>query len=104
MAPAESAKIPPFFCRFEEISSDGKADESYRDFCAFEFPGCAGCPKAFHNTASVSMNEDPLKSKAWCGIQSPHAFPSLYLGGAQKAGSHSLSELVRLVLADDVGR
>jgi hypothetical protein len=103
MAPAESAKTLPFFCRFEEASRDGKADESYRDFCAFEFPGCAGCPKAFHNTASVSMHEDPLRSKAWRGIGLPHSFPSLYSCGVQKADSHSLSELVRLVLADEVG-
>jgi hypothetical protein len=69
MALAEPAKMPAFVCRFERLLPDGKVDESYRDFCAFEFPGCAGCPKAFHAIASVSAKEDPLKSIAWCGIQ-----------------------------------
>jgi hypothetical protein len=73
MAPAGPAKIPPFVCRFEEASADGKADESYRDFCAFEFPGCAGCPKAVHAIADASTKEDPMKSIAWRGIQFPIA-------------------------------
>jgi hypothetical protein len=71
MALAKPAKTLPFVCRFEKALSDGKADESYKDFCAFEFSGCEGCPKAFHAIASVSTKEDPLKSIAWRNFQFP---------------------------------
>lgn len=74
MALAQPAKILPFVCRFEKASPDGKADTSYRDFCAFEFPGCAGCPNAFQANASVSASEDPLKSTAWRAMQFPVTF------------------------------
>ena len=66
---AEPSQIPPFVCRFETVSPDGKV-EDYRDFCAFEFPGCSGCSKAFHSIASVATTEDPLKSNAWGDNQS----------------------------------
>src|SRR5450631_3575123 len=61
MSLAELVKIPPFVCRFEAASPGGKVGDSYRDFCAFEFPGCSGCPLASHTLARVATTEDPLK-------------------------------------------
>ena len=69
MAQANPAEVT-FVCRFASASPGRVPDDSYRDFCAFEFPGCSGCPKAFHPNASVATTEDPLNSKAWGGNQS----------------------------------
>jgi hypothetical protein len=96
MALGEPAETPPFVCRFEKASSDGRIDPSYRDFCAFEFPGCAGCPIGFHAiSSSVPPSEDPLKSIAWRNLQFP--VPALHLqeacrGAAQRRGAKLLTE------------
>jgi hypothetical protein len=37
------------------------------EFCAFELPGCEGCPKAMHVIKTVGSSEDPMKSMAWSG-------------------------------------
>jgi len=38
---------------------------SEQDFCAFEFPWCAGCPKSMAEKSPVL--EDPIKSPIWRG-------------------------------------
>jgi len=42
------------------------ADSSH-EFCAFEFPGCEGCPNAMHFIKMVGSSEDPMKSMALSG-------------------------------------
>jgi hypothetical protein len=38
------------------------------EFCAFELPGCEGCPNAVHFQKTVRCSEgDPMKSKVWSG-------------------------------------
>jgi hypothetical protein len=76
MVLVEPAEKPPFACRFERVTPDGNADHSCRDFCAFEFPGCAGCPEAFRAVTSVSTKQDPLKSIAWRDLL--FAIPALH--------------------------
>jgi hypothetical protein len=61
MSLAEPAKIPPFLCRFAAAPPNEKAGDSYRDYCAFEFPKCSECPLVLHTIASVAATEDPLK-------------------------------------------
>ena len=40
------------------------ADSSH-EFCAFEFPGCEGCPNAMHFIKTIVSSEDPMKSMVW---------------------------------------
>ncbi len=49
-------------CRFETTVVDAS---SSGEFCAFEFPGCEGCPNAMHAVKTVGGSEDPMKSKVW---------------------------------------
>jgi hypothetical protein len=37
---------------------------SSHEFCAFDLPGCEGCPKALHTARTVGSSEDPMKSEA----------------------------------------
>ena len=48
-------------CRFEMTAAD--APSGY-EFCAFDFPGCEGCPKAQHTVRTVGISEDPMTSEA----------------------------------------
>lgn len=52
-------------CRFDNEAQNDKPLKSYRDFCAFEFPACAGCPLSAPMVASVAPTEDPMSSDAW---------------------------------------
>jgi len=58
---ASLAQVP---CRFEMTAADLPFA---REFCAFEFPGCDGCPNALRMMRTVGSSEDPFKAAAWQG-------------------------------------
>jgi hypothetical protein len=49
-------------CRFEMAAAGAP---SIGEFCAFEFPGCEGCPNSLHAVKTIVRSEDPLKLKIW---------------------------------------
>ncbi len=51
-------------CRFEMTAADALFSH---EFCAFEFPGCEGCPNAPDSNRTAESPEDPMKSKTWQG-------------------------------------
>jgi hypothetical protein len=51
----------PFSCQFGLLPGVKPVDE----FCAFEFPWCAGCPKSLAEKPRAL--EDPMKSPIWRG-------------------------------------
>ena len=67
--------LVPFKCRFEVACADGTVSGSQGEFCAFEFPGCDGCPKALSAINTVRRSEDPMKSAAWRGWATALAGP-----------------------------
>jgi hypothetical protein len=58
----ETTSVQPTLlrCRFEMTAADAPSSE---EFCAFELPGCEGCPNALHAVKTVGSTEDPMKSK-----------------------------------------
>jgi hypothetical protein len=67
MAAASLAQIP-FVCRLR-ISDQWTTNSPDDEFCAFEFPSCAGCPKAGRAVQSVAASDDPMNSKAWRNLR-----------------------------------
>jgi len=71
MTQVQPVRIQPIYvrpaqlrCRFEMMAADAP---SSHEFCAFDFPGCEGCPNALHSVRMVRSQEDPMKSTAWRG-------------------------------------
>jgi hypothetical protein len=48
-------------CRFEMTAADSPSNH---EFCAFDFPGCKGCPEA-HAVRTLTSSEDPMQSEVW---------------------------------------
>lgn len=59
MSPSEIGSVK---CRLDKMSPDGTSGTSCREFCLFEFPGCAGCPYAVRETPVSRSAEDPMAS------------------------------------------
>ena len=57
----------PVQCRLAGVSTDEKSNLAYFDFCAFEFPRCAGCPNVSDQVNAVEAIDDPLKSRVLSG-------------------------------------
>jgi hypothetical protein len=55
-------KIEPVRYRLSKMSAGPTSGASCREFCLFEFPGCAGCPYAVREHPDPSSAEDPMKS------------------------------------------
>jgi hypothetical protein len=79
MPHTQRSQVQPvkFRCRFDMTAADAL---SCHEFCMFEFPGCAGCPKAQHTVRTVGSSEDPMKSealRAWAaGLSAPKKLQS----------------------------
>jgi hypothetical protein len=52
----------PVQCRLANVSADVISSLSHIDFCAFEFPGCDGCPNESGAVSSLEAVEDPMNS------------------------------------------
>lgn len=62
-----------FKCHLDALSPCGSDDVTNDDLCAFEFPWCEGCPKAWN--PKRLRKDDPLKAAVWAawikGVRSP---------------------------------
>ena len=50
-------------CRLPHVPADVKAGGAHFDFCAFEFPGCDGCPSVTGSGTDFGTIDDPMRSK-----------------------------------------
>ena len=55
----------PFNCHLDTLLVRGADGETNDDLCAFEFPWCEGCPKAWN--PKKQRNNDPVKCAVWDG-------------------------------------
>ena len=55
----------PFICHLDTFPVRGADGATNYDLCAFEFPWCEGCPKAW--TPKNGRNDDPVKGAIWDG-------------------------------------
>jgi hypothetical protein len=59
---SHSEQVP--ICRLPNVPADVKAGGGYRfDFCAFDFPACAGCPSVAGPVTSFGSIGDPMMSE-----------------------------------------
>ena len=49
-------------CRLPNVTADMKAGGGHFDFCAFEFPGCDGCPSVSGSVTAFGTIDDPMSS------------------------------------------
>jgi hypothetical protein len=52
----------PFFCPLHGRPSSNVSSMSCAETCAFENPGCAGCPERADGAAALLGTDDPFKS------------------------------------------
>ena len=55
----------PFSCQLDTLAVCGANGAPNDDLCAFEFPWCEGCPKAWN--PKKEGNHDPVKAAVWGG-------------------------------------
>lgn len=60
MAQSEHVSVQ---CRLPNVFADVKAGGAHFDFCAFEFPGCDGCPSTSGPVTAFGPIDDPMRSE-----------------------------------------
>jgi hypothetical protein len=60
MAQSEQVAVQ---CRLPNVPADVEAGGTHIDFCAFEFPGCDGCPSVSGSVTAFGTIDDPMRSK-----------------------------------------